>query len=191
MPAMSWVERSFCQSRLWNPISTQMLQWSLHDCQLRGAVLEIGSGNGQIANELLQRDPDISLTATDIDPLMVKEARDELPASVAVRQADVTALPFEDASFDVVVSFIMLHHVIEWDRALREIHRVLRPGGLFIGYDLVRTQATLLLHWLDGSPHKMIAVDEFESTSRELGFRSVELHTAGFGQLMRFSAICN
>lgn len=188
---MSWVERSFCQSRLWNPISNHYLQWALGKQQLQGNVLEIGSGNGKVAKELLRQFPEITLTATDIDPLMIQEAVRHLPDSVPVLRADVTHLPFPDNSFDCVVSFIMLHHVIEWEKAVREIHRVLRPGGRFIGYDLVKTSPTVLLHAVDGSPSKMILADELRDTCDGLGFASIEIETAGLGQVMRFIAVCS
>ena len=46
-----------------------------------------------------------------------------------VRRADATDLPFPDDTFDAVVSFIMLHHVIDWEAAVAEAIRVLRPGA--------------------------------------------------------------
>jgi ubiquinone/menaquinone biosynthesis C-methylase UbiE len=80
------------------------------------------------------------VTATDYDQSMVDVARRRLApfgARAEIRQADATALPFPDASFDVALSFIMLHHVVAWEQAVAELVRVLRPGGRLLGYDLL------------------------------------------------------
>lgn len=71
---------------------------------------------------------------------------------VAVEEADVTKLPFDDASFDAVTSYLMLHHVIDWEDALAEAHRVLKPGGLLAGYDLLDGPINRTIHRLDRSP---------------------------------------
>jgi ubiquinone/menaquinone biosynthesis C-methylase UbiE len=49
------------------------------------------------------------------------------------KEADATRLPFPDSSFDVVLSFIMLQHVIDWEAALKEAARVLISDGKLIG----------------------------------------------------------
>jgi ubiquinone/menaquinone biosynthesis C-methylase UbiE len=100
--------------------------------ELHGDVLEIGCGSGAMAGEMLRRFPAVRVTATDYDRSMVCAAVERLTPfgnRAAVLRADATALPFRDETFDGVVTFIMLHHVIDWEGALREAARVLRPGG--------------------------------------------------------------
>ena len=65
---------------------------------------------------------------------------------VTARHADATALPFPDDAFDAVLSWVMLHHTLEWEKALAEAIRVLRPGGQLVGYDLLSTAPLRLLH---------------------------------------------
>ena len=60
--------------------------------------------------------------------------------------ADAAQLPFPDGRFDLVLSAAMLHHVIEWDTALAEAVRVLRPGGRLVGYDMLNTIPVRLIH---------------------------------------------
>jgi ubiquinone/menaquinone biosynthesis C-methylase UbiE len=90
---------------------------------------------------LLARYDRPTMTVTDFDQEMVDAASARLAKfgdRVTVRQADATALPFPDGSFDAVLSWIMLHHTVEWDKALVESVRVLRPGGHVVGYDSCR-----------------------------------------------------
>ena len=102
-----------------------------------------------MAAELLARYDETNMTVTDFDPEMVDAASTRLAEfgdRVTVRQADATALPFPDGSFDAVLSWVMLHHTVEWDTALAEAVRVLRPGGHVVGYDLLSTAPLRLLH---------------------------------------------
>ncbi len=75
----------------------------------------------------------LHLTLADQSEGMVKEATERCAplgfASVTGQQADVTALPFADASFDVVIAMHMLYHVADQEKAVAELHRVLKPGG--------------------------------------------------------------
>ena len=67
-----------------------------------------------MAEAIARAHPRVRLTTTDADPAMVEAAQDRLagfPLTQA-RQADATRLPFEDESFDTVLSFLMLHHVL-------------------------------------------------------------------------------
>jgi len=95
-------------------------------------ALELGAGTGYFTLNLLQQGAVERATATDISPGMVKAlARNakRLGLSVEATRADAEALPFADASFDLVFGHAVLHHVPDVARGLAEIRRVLRPGG--------------------------------------------------------------
>lgn len=98
-------------------------------------VLELGAGPGTLWRENLARIPDDwAITLTDRSPGMVAAAERDLGDSGKQIQfvvADATALPFADASYDIVIANHMLYHVSEREAAFAEIHRVLRPGGSF------------------------------------------------------------
>lgn len=85
--------------------------------------------------------PGAMITVTDVDDVMVRSASQRLRrmSNVRVERADVTGLPYESASFDVVTSYLMLHHVIRWEEALAEAARTLQQDGLLVGYDLTNT----------------------------------------------------
>lgn len=96
----------------------------------RGRVLEIGVGTG--AN-LRFYGSDVRLTAVDASSGMLDQASAKVgrggPDGVELLVADAGGLPFDDASFDAVVSTYVLCCVPDLDRALTEAVRVLRPGG--------------------------------------------------------------
>jgi ubiquinone/menaquinone biosynthesis C-methylase UbiE len=100
---------------------------------LRGmkSILDVGSGAGQIAGHLLEfADRDAQITCTDLSAQMLRRARarlkSERPSFVV---ADLTSLPFADASFDGVTCGYVLEHVPDPRAGLSEISRVMRKGG--------------------------------------------------------------
>lgn len=91
-----------------------------------GDVLDAGCGEGRLARKLAEAGH--PTVAVDASPTLVSHARSADPAGT-YDVADVTALPFPDASFDTVVSFMVLQDVERHELALQEAARVLRAGG--------------------------------------------------------------
>jgi SAM-dependent methyltransferase len=104
-------------------------------------VLEVGCGPGHLTVRLA-RDHRLDVTGLDLDPQMIERARvksDESSGpgpSPTLVIGDVAALPLEDGSFDIVVSTFSMHHWSDPPAGLREIERVLRPGGRALIWDL-------------------------------------------------------
>jgi len=97
--------------------------------------LELGAGTGYFSLNLLQAGVISEATCTDISQGMVDALAanaDRLGLEVTAQIADAEALPFADASFDLVLGHAVLHHLPDLDQAWREIHRVLAPGGVAI-----------------------------------------------------------
>jgi ubiquinone/menaquinone biosynthesis C-methylase UbiE len=98
-------------------------------------ALEIGCGSGFGMRIILETFGAASVRGIDIDPRMVARAQKRIRrygARAEVSVGDVTAIPAEDQSFDVVFDFSVLHHVESWEDGVREVARVLKPNGLFV-----------------------------------------------------------
>src|SRR6266496_3441789 len=103
-------------------------------------------------------------------------------------QGDATRLPFRDGRFDAVLSFIMLHHVIDWEAALAEAVRVLRPGGVLIGYDLVASRPARWLHQAEGAGHRLMTRAQLRDRLDDLPVETTTLRPGLAGLVVRFRA---
>lgn len=114
-----------------------------------GRVLEIGCGTGASFPYYTAA---AEVFATEPDPHMLARARRrvaDLGRAIDIRQAPAEALPFPDASFDAVVSTLVLCTVTDPARTLAEIRRVLRPGGELRFYEHVRHEHAFGAFWQD------------------------------------------
>lgn len=95
-----------------------------------GRVLDLATGTGDIALEVLRRDPDAQVVGVDFAPEMMEVGRAR-PNGDRVEwvEADAMDLPFEDESFDSVTHGYLLRNVADIPTTLAEQFRVLRPGG--------------------------------------------------------------
>lgn len=100
--------------------------------------LDVGSGNGAAAIHLA-RTHGLEVTGIDVDPDQIEIARANSAGLPQARfmTVDGTQLPFEDEEFDLVFTNKVTHHIPDWERALAEMLRVLKPGGRLIYSDLV------------------------------------------------------
>jgi ubiquinone/menaquinone biosynthesis C-methylase UbiE len=117
----------------------------------RGRVLEVGAGTG-LNIELYPKEGIESLTLSEPDPLMVKQLREKLGESkreAELIRAPAEDLPFADDSFDTVTVTLVLCTVPDQPAALREIHRVLKPGGQLLFLEHVRAEDAGLARWQD------------------------------------------
>jgi ubiquinone/menaquinone biosynthesis C-methylase UbiE/uncharacterized protein YbaR (Trm112 family) len=89
-------------------------------------VLDVGAGSGRHSHEAHRLGARV--VAVDVGDA-IHVARRNLPADVLTVQADAEELPFEDASFDLVMSIGVLHHLPDPRRALNSLARLVRPGG--------------------------------------------------------------
>jgi SAM-dependent methyltransferase len=100
------------------------------------AVGDLGCGTGEVSASLA---PFVRrVMAVDASPEMLVAARQRLGGrpNVEVRRGDLEALPVDDAQLDAAILFLVLHYIVEPERALAEAARVLRPGGRLLVVDM-------------------------------------------------------
>ena len=106
-----------------------------------GVALEVGCGRGVGVAIILERFGADRVDAFDLDPGMVALARQRLaPHASQVRlwTGDASNIAAPDGAYDAVFDFGIIHHVPEWRRAIREVARVLKPGGRFYAEEMYR-----------------------------------------------------
>ncbi len=97
-------------------------------------VLDVATGTGAVARELLAQ-KGCTVVGLDQSPEMLGEARRRLPADVKLVEARAEQLPFPDAAFDALTFTYLLRYVDDPGVVLRELARVVRPGGTVAGLE--------------------------------------------------------
>ncbi len=131
------------------PAEKAGLSYMRHELLSRasGRCLEVGAGTGLN----LEHWPDTvdELVLSEPDPHMGVQLRKKLDRPVQVVKAPAERLPFDDDAFDTVALTLVLCTVPDPETALREIDRVLKPGGRFLFLEHVRAEEPGLARWQD------------------------------------------
>jgi ubiquinone/menaquinone biosynthesis C-methylase UbiE len=164
-------------------------------------LIDIGTGTGTLARAALRRWPAIEVTGIDLSAGMIAAAELEADRVLApderrrfaTRVAPADALPFADAAFDAAISSFVLQLVPNRFRALREIHRVLRPGGTLayvtwlsddrvfrpdVEFDALLDEIGFGAREPDGRPGDIPSVDAAAAQLRRAGYHRVEAERA-------------
>jgi demethylmenaquinone methyltransferase/2-methoxy-6-polyprenyl-1,4-benzoquinol methylase/phosphoethanolamine N-methyltransferase len=145
-------------------------------------VLDVGCGTGTLALALKARVGAGEVHGIDASPEMITVAKAKAAKAglgVDLQVALIEALPFPDASLDLVTSSLMLHH-LPGDlkrKGLVEVRRVLKPGGRFMALDFAAHSHSSLGHLLAifGHAHGESTVDELTPMLKEAGFGEVQV----------------
>ena len=143
-------------------------------------LLDVGCGTGALLHPLSRRHPDARLTGVDPVPEMLAVARRRLPLDIELRAGWAERLPFEDEQFDVVVSCNAFHYFQAPAAALREMMRVLAPGGRLVITDwcddyLACRVCDLYLRLFSRAHVKVYRRRECLRLLREAGYRNVDV----------------
>jgi ubiquinone/menaquinone biosynthesis C-methylase UbiE len=143
-------------------------------------ILDVGCGTGALLYQLSRRVPQARLVGVDAVVAMLNVARPRLPATVELRQAWADELPYDDYSFDVVLSCSVLHYFPDPLAVLREMRRVLRANGQFVITDwcgdyLVSWIRTLYIRKLSPAYVKTYSRRELVRMLEQAGLEEIEI----------------
>ena len=163
-PFRAWLQRGEVRAFVrWGELSSE------------ACVLDMGCARGVSTGLILKELHPQCIAAFDFDPSMVEHARKRLERipdgdKVDLRQVDATQMPYEDALFDAVFESGVVHHVADWKAALREVSRVLKPGGRFCFAEPTRGRLRSgIYRVLPHAVESMFDADEWRSALAETG----------------------
>ena len=106
------------------------------------SLLDLGTGTGDLAREALTQFPQANVIAADFTLEMMRVGKQN--GALNFSTADALHLPFNDSSFDAVVSGFLMRNVIDLQTAIREQHRILKNGGRIVILDTTRPKKNIL-----------------------------------------------
>lgn len=174
-----------------NDIDRRKLKFLSPSLPKSGRAIEVGCGSARLLCRVGRAAP-LSLTALDSEPAALQLAEETARAfgvEIETVQSDVHALPFADDSFDLILSGGLLEHFADPLPVLREMVRVIRPGGIFYA-DVVPRKISLYRHgearrmrespWLaPGVYESSFGPEDYGPWLRELGLEDVRLTNCG------------
>ena len=173
---MNFAHRHLCGSTAWfKTVRTAILPCVLDGVDLGFDVVEVGPGYGAATDWLGTRAG--HLTCVEIDPALCGRLASRLSdLNLTILCEDATRMSLADSTCDGAVSLTMLHHLASpalQDQLLAEVARVLRPGGVFVGFDVVPGPLLRLLHAFD----TMVVVDPsiFSRRLADAGFTDITI----------------
>ena len=172
---MNRLHHWLCGSAHWRKTVEQRVPWALSGGGLGENVLEVGPEPG-LTTDLLRSSVQ-QLTALELDHKLAKSLSARLDGSnVDIFTGDATAMPFTDARFSGAVCFTMLHHVPSpelQNQLLREVWRVIEPGGIFLGSDSLQSLFMRLIHI--GDTLVPVEPNTFGARLEAAGFQVLEI----------------
>jgi demethylmenaquinone methyltransferase/2-methoxy-6-polyprenyl-1,4-benzoquinol methylase len=144
----------------------------------KSSLLDLGTGTGDIAREALTQFPRANVIAADftLEMMRVGQKNGRLNFSTA----DALRLPFNDASFDALVSGFLMRNVIDLQKAIQEQHRVLKNGGRIVILDTTRPKKNILSPFIWLHMHFVIPTLGGFLTGEKDAYRYLPETTEGF-----------
>lgn len=143
-------------------------------------VLDVGCGTGVLLERLLGDQPKLDAAGIDLSPGMLDIAEQRLSGEVRLERGDAAELPFDDGSFDLVVSTSVFHYIDRPHQALREMHRVLADGASAVITDWcadfwIMRLVSLGVGWTDPAHYRTYNTGELVDHLRDAGFEDIDV----------------
>jgi ubiquinone/menaquinone biosynthesis C-methylase UbiE len=173
---MNALENWFCATSFWRRITQRhVLPWLLKGYSLGDSVLELGAGPGATTEALRQRSARV--TSLEYDHKFASQLGARYgETNVSVLQADAASLPFPDATFSSATAILVLHHLRsreQQEKTFAEIHRVLKPGGVFLVFEIGDSWVHRIMHCK--STFVPIEPEGTSARMKSLGFANILL----------------
>ncbi|MBQ8995179.1 MAG: class I SAM-dependent methyltransferase [Oscillospiraceae bacterium] len=158
MTASTFIGRAICKT-VWDMSPDDVLEYQARvfetlPADFSGRLLEVPVGTGVLSVPVWKTMPNADITCLDYSEKMMESARkraNELGVSnIRFIQGDVGDLPFQNSSFDALVSLNGFHAFPDKEAAYKEIYRVLKPGGTFCGCFYVEGSDANTDKWISG-----------------------------------------
>jgi demethylmenaquinone methyltransferase / 2-methoxy-6-polyprenyl-1,4-benzoquinol methylase len=143
-----------------------------------GSLLDLGTGTGDLAREALSAFPHARVVAADFTLEMMRVGQKTSPLNFST--ADALRLPFNDLSFDSVISGFLMRNVIDLQKALEEQNRVLMNGGRIVILDTTRPKKNILSPFIWLHMHFVIPTLGGLLTGSQDAYRYLPETTEGF-----------
>ncbi len=121
-----------------------------------GSLLDLATGTGDLAREATRQFPDCTVIAADFTLAMMQTGQKLHRGKLNFVTADALEIPFENHSFDAVVSGFLLRNIVDIDQGLQEQFRILKPGAIFVSLDTTRPGKSILRPLIDFYTHHII-----------------------------------
>jgi len=159
------------------------------ECTENQDFLEVGCGAGAVSL-FCAHEYCFNVTAVDVDPDMIRLAQaDANDSKVHFTVADSTRLAFADESFDIVLSFGVMHHIPNWLDALEEIRRVLKCKGYFIYWDIMYPWFLAKVGELFARNYGVTTLDKFNHYIEQKNFSKVHFSVLRSLQFYELEAV--
>jgi SAM-dependent methyltransferase len=164
----------------------------LRDLPPSAPIIEVGCGDATFTADLARYSA--SVTAIDISAGQIEENSAKFPRIKFLQHDVAERFPFADASFEVAWCSEVLEHLFDPGFALREMHRILRPGGRLLVtvpyHGLLKNVLIALFKWdkhfTPSNPHiRFYSKRTLEKLARDAGFRSFQVGSCGIGVPLR------
>jgi len=170
------------------------------------SLLDLGTGTGDLAREALTQFPQAKVTAADFTLEMMRVGQKTSPLNFSC--ADALCLPFNDSTFDAVISGFLMRNVIDLQKGIEEQFRVLKNGGRIVILDTTRPNKNILspfiwihMHfiiptlgglltgvseayrYLPETTEKFVTAEDLSARMMKAGFKNVNFQRLMFGTI--------
>jgi ubiquinone/menaquinone biosynthesis C-methylase UbiE len=133
-------DRHWLQRVIFEPVQRTVLALAESQAAQPASILDVGCGTGRLLRSAAARFPHARLMGIDAAGEMVRQAQAlTSDSAVTFREGTAEALPFDDDAFDLIFSTLTFHHWSDQRGAIREVARVLAPGGKWLLADFMAT----------------------------------------------------